>query len=60
MVVNGTELNTEYTTTAAGEPIFIARLKRSMLATPGPLTVEVVRADGTRSNTLTLQIVAAQ
>src|SRR5436853_765504 len=60
VVVNGTELNTEYTTTAAGEPIFIARLKRSMLATPGPLTVEVVRADGTRSNTLTLQIVAAQ
>ncbi|MEN3331608.1 MAG: hypothetical protein V7641_973 [Blastocatellia bacterium] len=60
VVVNGTELNTEYTTTAAGEPIFIARLRRSMLATPGPLTVEVVRADGSRSNTLTLQIVAAQ
>jgi glucose/arabinose dehydrogenase len=58
--VNGTELNTEYTTTAAGEPIFIARLKRSMLATPGTLTVEVVRADGTRSNPLTLQIAAAQ
>ena len=57
--VNGVELATEYTTTAAGEPVFVARLRRHMLATPGPLTVEVVRADGSRSNTLTLQVVAA-
>ncbi len=58
--VNGQELATEYTTTAAGEPVFVARLRRQMLATPGPLVVEVVRADGSRSNTLTLQVVAAQ
>jgi glucose/arabinose dehydrogenase len=60
VIVNGTRLSSEYTTTAAGEPVFIARLKRGMLATPGTLTVEVVRADGSRSNTLTLQIIAAQ
>jgi glucose/arabinose dehydrogenase len=58
VVVNGKELSSEYTTTAAGEPVFIARFRRSMLATPGPLTVEVVRADGSRSNTLTLQVAA--
>jgi len=60
VIVNGTELSSEYTTNATGEPVFIARLKRSMLATPGTLTIEAVRADGSRSNPLTLQIVAAQ
>jgi glucose/arabinose dehydrogenase len=60
VVVNGRELSSDYTTTAAGEPVFVARLKRGMLATPGTLTVEVVRADGSRSNPLTLQIAAAQ
>ncbi|MFL6216928.1 MAG: PQQ-dependent sugar dehydrogenase [Blastocatellia bacterium] len=59
VMVNGAALDTEYTTTEAGEPIFVARLRRGMLATPGPLTVEVVRGDGSRSNTLTLQVVAA-
>jgi glucose/arabinose dehydrogenase len=58
VIVNGVELASEYTTTAAGEPVFVARLRRHMLATPGPLTVEVMRADGSRSNTLTLQVVA--
>ncbi len=57
VVVNGTELATDYTTTETGQPIFVARLKGFMLATPGPLVVEVVRADGTRSNKLTLQVV---
>jgi glucose/arabinose dehydrogenase len=58
LVVNGKTLKTDYTTTAAGEPVFITQLKQFMLATPGPLTVEVVRADGSRSNTLTLQVAA--
>jgi glucose/arabinose dehydrogenase len=58
IIVNGIALGTDYTTTATGEPVFVARLKGFMLATPGPLTVEVVRADGARSNPLTLQVVA--
>jgi glucose/arabinose dehydrogenase len=58
--VNGRALNTQYTTTAAGEPIFVAKFKRSMLGEPGTLTVEVVRTDGSRSNPLTLQVAAAQ
>jgi hypothetical protein len=56
--VNGVALDTVYTTTETGAPIFVARLRRNMLATPAPLTVEVVRADGSRSNTLVLQVVA--
>ena len=59
IVVNGTELSTDYTT-EAGQPVFVARLKKSLLATPGALVVEVIRSDGTRSNALTLQVVAAQ
>ena len=39
-----------------GTPIFVARLRRFMLQTPGTLTVQVVRADGTRSNQLTVQV----
>ena len=57
VVVNGIELATDYTSTETEHPIFVARLKGFMLATPGPLVVEVVRADGTRSNKLTLQVV---
>jgi len=60
VIVNGKTLKSDYTTTATGEPVFVTQLKQFMLATPGPLTVEVVRADGSHSNTLTLQIVAAQ
>jgi glucose/arabinose dehydrogenase len=60
LVVNGKTLKTDYTTTETGAPVFITQLKQFMLATPGPLTVEVVRPDGTHSNTLTLQVVAAQ
>ncbi|MFL6277331.1 MAG: PQQ-dependent sugar dehydrogenase [Blastocatellia bacterium] len=59
VVVNGTELSADYTT-EAGQPVFVGRLKKFMLATPGPLVVEVVRADGSRSNALTLQVVAGQ
>jgi hypothetical protein len=60
ILVNGTELNTTYTTTVPGTPIFVARLKRDMLAQPGALTIEVVRADGSRSNPLTIQVAAAE
>ena len=56
--VNGVELNTEYTTNQAGTPIFIGKLKRSMLSQPGNLVIEVVRLDGGRSNQLTIQIVS--
>ena len=59
VLVNGVALDTQYTTTETEAPIFVARLRRGMLATAGPLTVEVVRADGSRSNVLTLQVVAA-
>jgi glucose/arabinose dehydrogenase len=60
LIVNGKTLKSDYLTTETGAPIFVTQLKQFMLATPGPLTVEVVRADGTHSNTLTLQVVAAQ
>jgi hypothetical protein len=59
VLVNNVALDTVYTTTEAGEPIFVARLRKQMLATPGPLAIEVVRTDGSRSNVLTLQVVAA-
>jgi glucose/arabinose dehydrogenase len=55
--VNGVDLNTSYTVNEAGAPIFVARLRRFMLAQPGPLVIEVVRVDGGRSNQLTLQVV---
>jgi hypothetical protein len=57
ILVNGTSLETTYTTTNAGTPVFIARLKRKMLRQPETLTVEVVRANNTRSNKLSIQIV---
>ena len=56
VLVNGVALNTDYTTNVPGTPIFVARLKRPMLATPGQLVVEVLRTDGARSNQLTLQV----
>ena len=56
VLVNGVALNTDYTTNVPGTPIFVARLKRPMLATPGQLMVEVLRTDGARSNQLTLQV----
>ncbi|HJQ24715.1 MAG TPA: PQQ-dependent sugar dehydrogenase [Blastocatellia bacterium] len=56
IIVNGTELSTDYTT-EGGQPVFVARLQKKLLATPGALVVEVVRSDGSRSNVLTLQVV---
>jgi hypothetical protein len=56
VLVNGVSMNTEYTTNIAHAPIFVARLRRSTLATPGKLVVEVLRTDGARSNQLTLQV----
>ncbi|HXG95172.1 MAG TPA: PQQ-dependent sugar dehydrogenase [Blastocatellia bacterium] len=57
VLVNGTELTTDYTTTDSGAPIFVARLNKKMLRHPGALVIEVLRADGSRSNQLTLQVV---
>ena len=56
VLVNGIAMNTNYTENVPGTPIFVARLKRPTLATPGQLVVEVLRADGARSNQLTLQV----
>ncbi len=56
MLVNGIPLNTDYTENVPGTPIFVARLKRPTLATPGQLVVEVLRTNGARSNQLTLQV----
>lgn len=55
--VNGVEMKTAYTTTDVGTPVFIARLRRETIRKPGVLTIEVVRADGSRSNQITLQVV---
>lgn len=57
IAVNGVKLETAYTTTIAGTPIFVARLKRKMLKQPDALTVEVIRANNTRSNKLVIQVV---
>jgi hypothetical protein len=59
ILANGVLLATEYQTTAGGQPIFVARLKQTMLRQPGQLVVEVVRVDGTHSNQLTLDVVSA-
>ena len=56
VLVNGIEMNTEYATDTTGSPVFVARLRRPTLETPGTLTVEVLRANGARSNQLTLQV----
>jgi hypothetical protein len=55
--VNGEELDTTYTTTVQGTPIFVARLRRNMIKRPGSLTVEVVRTDGSRSNQISIPII---
>jgi glucose/arabinose dehydrogenase len=54
--INGVEMDTDYTTTTVGTPIFVARLRRKTIKNPGLLTIEVVRRDGSRSNQLTLQV----
>jgi hypothetical protein len=56
VLVNGVAMNTDYTTNETGTPIFVARLRRSTLEVSGSLTVEVLRADGARSNQLSLQV----
>jgi len=56
VLVNGITMNTEYTTNIVEAPIFVARLRRPTLSTAGPLVVEVLRANGSRSNQLTLQL----
>jgi hypothetical protein len=57
--INGVQMNTEYTT-IGGAPVFVARLRRFTLEQPGPLSVEVIRANGGRSNQQTQQVSAAQ
>lgn len=59
VLVNGIAMNTEYTENVTGTPIFVARLRRPTLLTPGPLVIEVVRTDGARSNMLTIQVLPA-
>ena len=58
--VNGESLNTVYTTTEAGAPVFVGRLKRKMLRKPRTLVIEVRRTNGTRSNTLELQVMPGE
>jgi glucose/arabinose dehydrogenase len=57
--INGVQMNSEYTT-IGGAPVFVARLRRFTLEQPGTLTVEVIRANGGRSNQLSLQVSPAQ
>jgi hypothetical protein len=54
--VNGVQMNTEYTVSDVGTPVFVARLRRPTLASPGNLVIEVVRTDGARSNQITLPV----
>ena len=56
VLVNGIAMNTNYTENVPGTPIFVARLRRPTLATPGKLVVEVLRTNGGRSNQLELQV----
>ena len=56
ILVNGIQLNTEYTTSDIGTPVFVSRLKRGMLAAPGTLTIEVIRLNGAHSNQITLPV----
>jgi glucose/arabinose dehydrogenase len=58
LYVNGVQMNTEYTTTETGTPIFVARLRRFTLEQAGTLVVEVVRTDGSRSNQLSIPVLA--
>jgi glucose/arabinose dehydrogenase len=54
--VNGRDMKTTYTTTETGAPVFVARLRRETIRNAGPLTIEVVRADGSRSNQITVTV----
>ncbi|MEK6410968.1 MAG: PQQ-dependent sugar dehydrogenase [Acidobacteriota bacterium] len=60
VVINGRELNTEDGVVDTGNPVLIARLRRHTLAEPGPLVVEVVAANGARSNPVVLQVVPGE
>ena len=55
--VNGQQVNTEYSVDATGRAVYTGRLRRFMLATVGTLIIEVVRADGIRSNQLTVPVI---
>jgi hypothetical protein len=57
VLLNGTALDTTYSTTDAGTPVFVARLKKKMLRDAGTLIVEVVRTNNTRSNRLLIEVV---
>jgi glucose/sorbosone dehydrogenase len=61
VIINGQEMNnTEQGFLETGDPTLVARLRRDTLAVPGPLVVEVVSANGTRSNPLVLQVVSGE
>ena len=60
VLVNGSELKTDYTTNEAGTPVFVARLKKRLLRDSGTLSVVVFRKDGTRSNLLQIPILPEQ
>lgn len=55
VVVGGRDMSTTSGPTPGGE--LLARLRRGTLAQPGPLTVEVINPDNTRSNQVTLLVV---
>jgi hypothetical protein len=55
--INGEEMETDYTITVPGTPIFVARLRRKTIKNPGTLLIEVVRRDGSRSNQLTIPVI---
>ena len=61
ITINGQEMkNTEPGFLQTGDPTLIARLRRDTLAEPGPLVVEVVSANGARSNPVVLQVVSGE
>ncbi|MEK6321952.1 MAG: PQQ-dependent sugar dehydrogenase [Acidobacteriota bacterium] len=61
VTINGQEMkNTEESFLETGDPTLVARLRRDTLAEPGPLVVEVVAANGTRSNPVVLQVVPGE
>jgi glucose/arabinose dehydrogenase len=57
VVINGRVLKTRTGATPGQE--VIAKLRNNTLQQPGTLTVEVVNPDGSRSNQLTIQVIAA-
>jgi hypothetical protein len=57
--VNGRKMKTRFINNEVGEPILVARLRQSTLDEPGPLVIEARKPDGTRSNQITLQVLAA-